>query len=244
MDLYTSRRDIYFGLATGKSITALVTALPLVVLLSVSLPLLVRLPSPSFAPGPSLLRSSHRKEGGRGRGIGGKGEGGREGRERRRDPQPPIPPIGPSLPPHTILYILIMIVIPRTSAILYVSSNSFSVMQMMWLLCKGLEPSLFFHFSFARCLVADVSSVVPHPESHLTTSQVLRTSYMHPQFSYKMCSERDCVRVCLSIFFFFFFESSQRNDSDRKKRERKLGCFGRVLLEFIKLVIQQMQEFF
>lgn len=37
-----------------------------------------------------------------------------------------------------------MIVIPRTSAILYVSSNSFSVMQMMWLLCKGLEPSLFF----------------------------------------------------------------------------------------------------
>lgn len=151
MDLYTSRRDIYFGLATGKSITALVTALPLVVLLSVSLPLLVRLPSPSFAPGPSLLRSSHRKEGGRGRGIGGKGEGGREGRERRRDPQPPIPPIGPSLPPHTILYILIMIVIPRTSAILYVSSNSFSVMQMMWLLCKGLEPSF---FSFFICKVS------------------------------------------------------------------------------------------
>lgn len=107
-----------------------------------------------------------------------------------------------------------MIVIPRTSAILYVSSNSFSVMQMMWLLCKGLEPSLFFHFSFARCrLVADVSSV-PLPESHLT-SQVLRTSYMHPQFSYKMCSERVCVRVWLS-----FFESSQKYDSDHKKREK------------------------
>lgn len=92
---------------------------------------------------------------------------------------------------------------------------------MMWLLCKGLEPSLFFHFSFARCLVADVSSVVPHPESHLTTSQVLRTSYMHPQFSYKMCSERDCVRVCLSIFFFPFFLRVHKGMTVIVKKERE-----------------------